>query len=100
MPFREKPFCFVERNDIRVADIVGVFVILPILNPTAVFAKAVAVRIDKDVFAAHLAGRLNFGIPVSHFFQRRGHSRLSMIVCGVLNLHINSLIYSGEKSNG
>lgn len=67
MPFREKPFCFVERNDIRVADIVGVFVILPVLNPAAVFAKAVAVRVDKNVFAAHLAGHLNFGIWIGHF---------------------------------
>lgn len=69
MPFREKPFCFVESNDIRVADIVGVFVILPVLNPAAVFAEAVAVRVDKNVFAAHLAGHLNFGILVSHFFS-------------------------------
>ena len=84
MPFREKPFCLVERNDIRVADIVGVFVILPVLNPAAVFAKAVAVRVDKDTFTANLAGHLNFGIPVSHFFQRRGHSRLPLIVCGAL----------------
>ena len=69
MPFREKPFCLVERNYIRVADIVGAFVILPVLNPAAVFAKAVAVRVDKNAFAAHLAGRMNFGIPVSHFFS-------------------------------
>lgn len=67
MPFREKPFCFVESNDIRVADIVGVFVILPVLNPAAVFAKAVAVRVDKDTFTANLAGRLNFGIRIIHF---------------------------------
>ena len=60
MPFREKPFCFVESNDIRVADIVGVFVILPVLNPAAVFAKAVAVQVDKNAFTANLAGRLNF----------------------------------------
>lgn len=53
--------------EIRVADIIGVFVILPVLNPAAVFAKAVAVRVDKDVFAAHLAGRLNFGIRIIHF---------------------------------
>ena len=72
MPFREKPFCFVESNDIRVADIVGVFVILPVLNPTAVFAKAVAVRVYKDAFTANLAWRLNFGIPVSHFFSVEG----------------------------
>ena len=84
MPFREKPFCFVESNDIRVADIVGVFVILPVLNPAAVFAEAVAVRVDKDTFTANLAGCLNFGIPVSHFFQRRGHSRLLLIVYGAL----------------
>lgn len=84
MPFREKPFCFVESNDIRVADIVGVFVILPVLNPAAVFAKAVAVRVDKNAFTANLAGCLNFGIPVSHFFQRRGHSRLLLIVYGAL----------------
>ena len=58
--FREKPFCFVERNDIRVADIVGVFVILPVLNPAAVSAKAVAVQVDKNAFTANLAGRLNF----------------------------------------
>lgn len=67
LPFREKSFCFVERNDIRVADIVGVFVIVPVLNPAAVFAKAVAVLGHKDVFAAHLAGRLNFGIRIVHF---------------------------------
>ena len=67
MPFREKPFCFVERNYIRVADIVGVFVILPVLNSTAVFAKAVAVRVYKDAFTANLAGRLNFGIRIVHF---------------------------------
>lgn len=84
MPFREKPFCLVERNDIWVADIVGVFVILPVLNPAAVFAKAVAVLVDKDTFTAYLAGHLNFGILVSHFFQRRGHCRLPMIVCGAL----------------
>lgn len=84
MPFREKLFCFVERNDIRVADIVGVFVILPVLNPAAVFAKAVAVRVDKDTFTANLAWHLNFGILVSHFFQLRGHSRLPMIVQGAL----------------
>ena len=65
-PFREKPFCFVERNDIRVADIVGVFVILPVLNPAAVFAKAVAVRVDKDTFTANLAERLNFGVRTRH----------------------------------
>lgn len=53
--------------EIRVADIVGVFVILPVLNPTAVFAKAVAVRVDKDTFTANLAGRFNFGIWISHF---------------------------------
>ena len=67
MPFRENPFCLVERNDIRVADIVGVFVILPVLNPAAVFAKAVAVQVDKNAFAAYLAGRFNFGIWISHF---------------------------------
>ena len=71
-PFREKLFCFVERNDIRVADIVGVFVILPVLNPAAVFAKAVAVLVDKDTFTANLAGHLNFGIPISHFFSVEG----------------------------
>ena len=67
LPFREKPFCFVERNDIRVADIVGVFVILPVLNPAAVFAKAVAVRVDKNTFTANLARCLNFGIRIVHF---------------------------------
>lgn len=67
MPFREKPFCFVERNGIRVADIVGIFVILPVLNPAAVFAKAVAVRVYKDAFAAHLAGRLEGGIGIVQF---------------------------------
>lgn len=53
--------------EIRVADIIGVFVILPVLNPAAVFAKAVAVRVDKDTFTANLAGRLNFGIRIVHF---------------------------------
>ena len=67
MPFREKLFCFVERNDIRVADLVGVFVILPVLNPAAVFAKTVAVRVDKDTFTANLAGCLNFGIRIVQF---------------------------------
>ena len=80
MPFRDKPFCFVESNDIRVADIVGVFVILPVLNPAAVFAKAVAVRVDKDTFTANLAGRLNFGILVSHFFSVEGTVVLTLIM--------------------
>ena len=42
--------------EIQVADIIGVFVILPVLNPAAVFAKAVAVRVDKNTCTAHLAG--------------------------------------------
>ena len=65
--FREKPFCFVERNDIQVADIVGVFVKVPVLNSAAVFAKAVAVRVDKNAFAAHSAGRLEGGIGIVQF---------------------------------
>ena len=68
-PFREKPCCFFERNDVRVADIVGVFVIFPVLNPAAVFTKAVAVRVDKNASTTNLEGRLNFGIWISHFFS-------------------------------
>lgn len=84
--------------DIRVADIVGVFVILPVLNPAAVFAKAVAVRVDKDTFTANLAGCLNFGIPVSHFSASRAQSVAVDCVWG-LDFYINSLIYSGGKIN-
>ena len=56
---------------------------LPVLNPAAVFAKAVAVRVDKNVFAAHLAGCLNFGIWIGHFSASRAQAVADDCVSGV-----------------
>lgn len=55
-------------------------------------------RVDKNVFAAHLAGCFNFGIWIGHFSA----SRLQSVAddCGRgLDFYINSLIYSGGKIN-